>query len=69
VLGAFLVGVLTTRVKSRAMLAGMALGIAVLLAVWWTAATAWTWYAFIGAGVTFTGAFAASYVLPDDGNA
>jgi SSS family transporter len=69
VLGAFLVGVLTTRVRSRAMLTGMGLGIAVLIGVWWTAATAWTWYAFIGASVTFIGAFAASYVLRDDGDA
>ena len=48
VLGAFLVGVLTTRVGARAMLAGMIAGVAVLAWVWWTAATAWTWYAFIG---------------------
>jgi SSS family transporter len=64
VLGAFLVGVLTTRVDSRAMIAGMAGGIAVLMWVWWTAATGWTWYAFIGSTVTFTIALAASYALP-----
>jgi SSS family solute:Na+ symporter len=64
VLGAFLVGVLTTRVDSRAMIAGMAGGIAVLMWVWSTAATGWTWYAFIGSTVTFTIALAASYALP-----
>ena len=64
VLGAFLVGVLTTRVDSRAMIAGMAAGIVVLTCVWWTAATGWTWYAFIGSTVTFTIALAASFVLP-----
>jgi Na+/proline symporter len=64
VLGAFLAGVLTTRVGSRAMVTGMTMGIAVLLGVWWTAATAWTWYAFIGATVTFAGALAASFVWP-----
>jgi SSS family transporter len=52
VLGAFLVGVLTRRVGSPAMLAGMAAGIVVLFVVWWTGAVAWTWYALIGAGVT-----------------
>jgi Na+/proline symporter len=52
VLGAFLIGVLTRRVNETAMLAGMGAGILVLIALWWTAAVAWTWYAFIGAGVT-----------------
>jgi SSS family transporter len=60
VLGAFLVGVLTTRVRTRAMLAGMIAGTAVLVAVWWTGAVAWTWYAFIGAGVTSLVAVAGS---------
>jgi SSS family transporter len=52
VLGAFLVGVLTRRVGTYAMLAGMAAGIVTLLVLWWTEAVAWTWYAFIGAAVT-----------------
>ena len=52
VLGAFLVGVLMTRVTTRAMLIGMSAGIAVLAWLWWTGAVAWTWYAFIGSTVT-----------------
>ncbi len=64
VLGAFLAGVLTRRIDSRAMIAGMIAGIVVMLAVWWTAATAWTWYAFVGSSVTFIVALAASYVIP-----
>ena len=52
VLGAFLVGTLTRRVGTRAMLTGMLAGVAVLTWVRWTNATAWTWYAFIGASVT-----------------
>src|SRR5688572_21425316 len=52
VLGAFLTGVLTTRVKSGAMLAGMAAGAAVLAWAWWTSAYAFTWYALTGAAVT-----------------
>jgi solute:Na+ symporter, SSS family len=52
VLGAFLVGVLSRRASGRAMLAGMATGIVVLVALWWTGAVAWTWYVFIGATVT-----------------
>jgi Na+/proline symporter len=49
VLGAFLVGVLTRRVDATAMLAGMAASFGLLVALWWSAAIAWTWYAFVGA--------------------
>jgi SSS family solute:Na+ symporter len=52
VLGAFLVGVLTKRVRTAAMMAGIVTGIVVVASVWWTGAVAWTWYAFIGAAVT-----------------
>ncbi len=52
VLGAFLIGTLTLRVGTRAMLAGMLAGVAVLSWVWYANLTAWTWYAFIGATVT-----------------
>jgi SSS family transporter len=52
VLGAFLIGVLTKRVRAVPMLAGMAAGFAVLLYLWQTALVAWTWYAFIGCVVT-----------------
>jgi Na+/proline symporter len=52
VLGAFLVGVLSTRVNAQAMLTGMSVGIVVLGVLWWTGAVAWTWYAFVGASVT-----------------
>jgi SSS family solute:Na+ symporter len=52
VLGAFLSGVLTTRVRSGAMLAGMAAGAVVLAWVWITDAYAFTWYALTGAAVT-----------------
>src|SRR4030095_11780883 len=52
VLGAFLTGVLTTRVRSGAMLGGMAAGAGVLAWVWSTDAYAFTWYALTGAAVT-----------------
>ena len=52
VLGAFLTGVLTTRVGAPAMLTGMLTGVAVVAAAWWTQACAWTWYAALGASVT-----------------
>jgi Na+/proline symporter len=52
VLGAFLVGVLTSRVRTGPMLAGMATGIVVLVVLWSSGKVAWTWYAAIGAAVT-----------------
>jgi SSS family transporter len=66
VLGAFLIGVLTRRVGSRAMLAGMFTGIAVLFVAWAWTPLAWTWYAFLGAVVTGGVALAASLVMPSD---
>jgi SSS family transporter len=65
VLGAFLIGVLTKRVQTGAMLAGMVAGAAVLVVVWWTGAVAWTWYAFTGASVTAIVALVASLVSGD----
>ncbi len=66
VLGAFLVGVFTTRVNARSMLIGMIGGTIVLVVLWWTAAVAWTWYAFIGAAVTGLVALAASIAQASD---
>jgi SSS family transporter len=65
VLGAFLAGVLTSRVGANSMILGMVTGILVLVWVWSTGATAWTWYAFIGSTVTFTAALIASTLLRD----
>lgn len=60
VLGAFLIGVLTSRIGSIPTLAGMAAGTVVLLGLWWTGAVAWTWYAVIGSSVTGLIAWAVS---------
>ena len=62
VLGAFLTGVLTTRVRTRAMLGGIAAGTLVLAWSWWTDAYAWTWYALVGAVVTGGVALILSFV-------
>jgi SSS family solute:Na+ symporter len=63
VLGAFLVGVLTREVGGRAMLIGMIVGIIALFWIWWTAAVAFTWFAFVGAAITSLTALALSRVL------
>jgi SSS family transporter len=60
VLGAFLVGVLTQRVHSAAMVAGMAAGTIAVTWIWWTNAAAWTWYSAVGVAVTALVALVAS---------
>ncbi len=60
VLGAFLVGVLSTRVQSTAMLIGMAAGTIVVGWIWWTGAAGFTWFALTGAAVTSAVALVAS---------
>jgi Na+/proline symporter len=63
VLGAFLTGVLTTRVRSAAMLCGMLAGTAAVTALWWTGAAAWTWYSAAGAVATGLVAVVVSAVI------
>jgi len=64
VLGAFLVGVLTTRVGSGAMVAGMLAGVATVTWIWWTNAAAWTWYSAAGVAITAAIAIVASAAAP-----
>jgi Na+/proline symporter len=52
VLGAFLLGVLTRRVRAVPMVIGMAVGTVVLLVVYRTGGVAFTWFPFMGASVT-----------------
>jgi Na+/proline symporter len=65
VLGAFLVGVLTTSVGSSAMVTGMLAGIAAVTWIWWTNAAAWTWYSAAGVAITAAVAIAASLVATE----
>lgn len=64
VLGAFLVGLVASRVGPAAMLTGMAAGVLLLAYLWAATPVAWTWYAFIGSTTTALVAFAASLVVP-----
>jgi Na+/proline symporter len=52
VLGAFLIGVLTRHVGSRAMLIGMLCGALAMFVIWQRGLLAWTWYALAGATIT-----------------
>jgi len=64
VLGAFLVGVLSTRVRSTAMLIGMAAGTMTVGWIWWTGAAGFTWYALVGAAVTGGAALVVGVLSP-----
>jgi SSS family transporter len=59
-LGVFLLGVLTTKPREGAAMAGAAAGLAAILYVWLGTPIAFTWYVLIGTTVTFTIGMAAS---------
>jgi SSS family transporter len=68
ILGLFLLGTLTTRVRERSALAGLAAGTVVMLGVKLGTAISWQWYVVIGSAVTFTvGLVAAPALDRDDG--
>ena len=53
-LGVFLLGVVTRRVKENAAIAGMIAGLLLMTYVRFFTSIAWTWYVLIGTAVTFT---------------
>jgi Na+/proline symporter len=64
-LGVFLLGVLTRRVRQTAAIAGVVAGLAVITCVRFFTPIAWTWYVLIGATVTFaTGLLASLFQRP-----
>lgn len=64
VLGAFLLGVLTTRVRAIPMLIGMCVGTVVLLVVYVNGTVAFTWFPFMGATVTMGVALLMNALIP-----
>jgi len=60
-LGVFLLGVLTRRVRERAAMAGVLAGLAAILYVRYGTPIAWTWWVLIGAAVTFAAGYGASF--------
>lgn len=60
-LGTFLLGMLTRRVRERAAMAGMLAGLSVMLYVKFFTPIAWTWYVLIGTSVTFAVGYLASF--------
>jgi len=61
ILGLFLLGTLTRRVRERGALAGVAAGTAVMLGVKLGTAVSWQWYVLIGTAVTFAVGWVTSY--------
>jgi Na+/proline symporter len=64
VLGAFLLGAFAPQVGAWPTVAGMTVGMLVLVVVWWTGAAAWTWYALLGAIVTIVCTIVISWLPP-----
>ena len=67
ILGLFLLGTLTSQVRERGALTGLAAGTIVMLVVRFATAISWQWYVLIGSMVTFTVGVLASTVLEGDG--
>ncbi len=63
-LGVFLLGVLTTRVRERAAMVGVLAGLASILYVRYATPIAWTWWVLIGSAATFAAGYGASFIEP-----
>jgi len=68
-LGIFLLGVLTRRVRENAAMAGMVVGLAAMAAVKLYTPIAWTWYVLIGTLVTFLSGCLLSLIRSEGKNA
>jgi SSS family transporter len=63
ILGLFLLGTLTRRVRQTGALVGVVTGIAVMTFIWARASVSWQWYTLIGSAVTFVVGYMASIAL------
>ena len=59
-LGAFLLGVLTTRANATGVITGMTVSAASMLTIWWTTKLAWTWYVLVGTAICVAVGYAVS---------
>jgi SSS family transporter len=66
-LGAFLLGVLTSRANGSGVITGMAVATAAMLAIWWTTPLAWTWYVLVGTMICFGVGYVASLASAGQG--
>jgi SSS family solute:Na+ symporter len=63
ILGLFLLSALTRRVGRIGALAGVVVGVAVMIFVWARLLISWQWYVLIGSTVTFITGYVTSLVL------
>ena len=68
ILGIFFLGTFTKRVQSKAAIAGIIIGAAVMLYVKFRTPISWQWYVLIGSVVTFTVGVIGSYILREEAN-
>jgi Na+/proline symporter len=66
-LGAFLLGVLTSRANGPGVIAGMAVSTASMLAIWWATPLAWTWYVLVGTVICFSVGYVTSLATAGQG--
>jgi solute:Na+ symporter, SSS family len=58
--GVFLLGVLTRKANEKGSIFGMAVGLVVMLGIWYWSTIAFTWYVLIGTAITFSTGYLAS---------
>ena len=66
-LGAFLLGVLTSRANERGVMVGMALSLGFMLFIKFTTSIAWTWYVLMGTVVCLSAGYLVSVLVPGVG--
>ena len=68
-LGVFLLGILTRRVKQFAALVGVLAGLGAVSLAKFGTPLAWPWFALVGSFTVFTVGLATSFIAPDESNA
>src|SRR3954468_78928 len=63
-LGAFCLGVLTTRANTTGVIAGIVTSAIAMFSIWWTTKLAWTWYVAAGTAICFGVGYLVSLARP-----
>ena len=63
-LGAFALGVFTTRTTTKGLLTGMAISLGSMWMVWFNTKLAWTWYVLVGTVICVTVGYVVSLLVP-----
>jgi len=68
-LGAFALGVFTTRATTRGLIIGMAVSLGSMWMVWFNTKLAWTWYVLLGSAICISVGYLASLMGPKEARA